>query len=101
MARYAYFADLPDGTIAEWRETVERGQVRAARGIKNDGRGKLEGFIEGRGWVPVTRKVEMKSMPSRHACDSRCLNATGRIMKCECACGGRNHGRGSIACEAA
>lgn len=42
-----------------------------------------------------TRVVEFKSFPSRHECDARCMNATGRTMKCECSCGGKNHGRGS------
>jgi hypothetical protein len=42
------------------------------------------------------RKVEIKRNPSRHACDPRCLNANGLIMRCECQCGGRNHGRGTL-----
>lgn len=54
-----------------------------------------------RGYLPVTRTVEYKSNPSRHKCDVRCTNATGRVMRCECACGGKNHGRGSVVCEAA
>jgi hypothetical protein len=62
-------------------------------------------FVAGEGWkgfTAVERNVEYKSNPSRHECDSRCMNATGRIMKCECACGGKNHGRGSsMICEAA
>lgn len=45
-------------------------------------------------WLPVERIVEYKSNPSMHACDARCLNATGKIMRCECSCGGKNHGRG-------
>ncbi|HDR8993951.1 TPA: hypothetical protein QDA93_006684 [Burkholderia vietnamiensis] len=45
--------------------------------------------------LPVERVIEYKSNPSRHECDARCLNATGRIMRCECSCGGENHGRGS------
>jgi hypothetical protein len=101
MALFAYFADLPNGSTIEWRGTVERGQVRAARGIDNQGRGKVRGYVEGLGWVKVTRTVEMKSSPSRHECDARCLNATGLVMKCECSCGGKNHGRGSFSCEAA
>jgi len=59
-------------------------------------------FVAGEGWqgyVPVERSIEYKSNPSRHECDDRCMNATGRIMKCECACGGKNHGRGSFVCE--
>lgn len=61
-------------------------------------------FVAGEGWKgyqQAERVVEYKSNPSRHECDARCLNATGRVMKCECACGGKNHGRGSIMCEAA
>lgn len=61
-------------------------------------------FVAGQGWqgyLLADRKVEFKSNPSRHECDARCVNATGLIMKCECSCGGKNHGRGSIVCEAA
>ncbi len=61
-------------------------------------------FVAGQGWkgyVPVERTIEYKANPSRHECDARCLNATGRMMKCECSCGGKNHGRGAMICEAA
>lgn len=52
--------------------------------------------------LAVTRKVEMKRSPSRHECDARCLNAIGKIMRCECSCGGKNHGAGSaLQCVAA
>lgn len=101
MARFAYFADLPNGQTLEWFDTVERGEVRAARGINNNGRGDIKGYAEGLGWVKVTRSVQMKASPSRHDCDDRCMNADGRTMKCECACGGRNHGKGRFMCEAA
>ena len=46
-------------------------------------------------YVPVDRKIEYKSNPSKHPCDARCYNATGKIMKCECSCGGKNHGLGA------
>lgn len=49
----------------------------------------------------ATRVVEFRSFPSRHQCDDRCLNATGKVMKCECSCGGKNHGRGSAETQAA
>jgi len=49
--------------------------------------------------VQVERAIERKSNPSNHKCDARCLNATG--FKCECSCGGKNHGAGSFVCEAA
>lgn len=61
-------------------------------------------FVQGEGWkgyVRVERKIEYKSNPSRHECDDRCMNATGRVMKCECSCGGKNHGRGSFICAEA
>jgi hypothetical protein len=50
--------------------------------------------------VPVTRLIEYKSFPSRHECDARCINATGRVMRCECSCGGKNHGKGAFNCTA-
>lgn len=101
MARYAYFADMPDGRVLEWRDGRDkRGNVTAAEGVAYVGRGQFVGYV-GRDAVPITRRVELKPAPSRHECDARCLNATGRTMRCECACGGRNHGRGAIACTAA
>jgi hypothetical protein len=86
MAKITYFADTAAGTLS-----FDRVDHRA------DG---AYGFNAG-SWIKTNRKVEMKSNPTRHVCDSRCLNATGRIMKCECSCGGKNHGRGFIAEEAA
>jgi len=57
-------------------------------------------FVQGVGWkrtiLPVERIVTYKSNPSKHQCDARCLHAKGRTMNCECACGGKNHGRGSL-----
>jgi hypothetical protein len=49
--------------------------------------------------VAVERAIERKASPSNHKCDARCLNARG--FKCECECGGKNHGAGSLMCEAA
>lgn len=47
------------------------------------------GFEAGsRAPLPVTRSVTIKANPSRHECDARCMNATGRTMNCECQCGG-------------
>lgn len=50
-------------------------------------------------YVPVERVIEYKKNPSLHKCDARCQNATGRIMKCECRCGGKYHGVGFSAEE--
>lgn len=87
----------------------------SAEGIRYDYYSKMVGFDKtvepffmdaDHGWnrgptYPVDRVVQYKSNPSLHACDNRCLNATGRIMKCECSCGGKNHGKGSstLKCE--
>lgn len=47
--------------------------------------------------VPAHRVVAYKKFgASKHKCDARCLNATGRVMNCECSCGGKNHGLGAI-----
>ena len=51
-------------------------------------------------WIKIERTINMKSSPSRHECDARCINATGLVMNCECKCGGKNHGRGAFNCEA-
>lgn len=42
------------------------------------------------------RKVEYKQLPSKHECDARCTGATGKVMRCECSCSGKNHGRGAF-----
>lgn len=61
-------------------------------------------YIQGEGWkhnyLKANRVVRLKSNPIKHVCDARCMNATGRIMQCECACGGKNHGAGSFNCSA-
>jgi hypothetical protein len=37
------------------------------------------------------RKIERPGHVSNHKCDARCEGATGH--RCECSCGGRNHGK--------
>lgn len=88
MANMKYFADI-DGAVLEF----SRVDYRSRKDIR--------GYDPVRGWVKVTRVVEFKAQASRHVCDARCLNATGRIMKCECACGGKNHGAGGFRADAA
>ncbi len=120
MTNFAYFADLADGTVLEFRtRRVKVGEDRtgAPRYRIEEPRVGLmiprvpvPGYVSGnalcgydreRGWVQITRTVQMKSSPSRHECDARCMSASGRSMNCECACGGRNHGRDAFVCEAA
>lgn len=84
MGRMIHFADLADGTTLRF-ETVSYDQGYRAR---------PRGYDAGsNAWYRCTRRVEVKSHPSLHACDARCLNAIGRIMRCECSCLGINHGK--------
>ena len=85
MANYRYFAE-------------HNGETVRLLNVYHDGAAetKAANFI---GTAPdgaklrANRKVEFKSNPSRHDCDSRCTGARGRVMKCECSCGGKNHGK--------
>lgn len=88
MANIKFFADTATGTLS-----FDRADYR------NDG--KFGYDAESKSWVKISRVIEYKSSPSRHECDARCINATGRIMKCECKCGGKNHGKGAFNCEEA
>lgn len=85
MARMIAFADLPTGeTFQAERYDYDQGTRKMPRL-----------YVEGHGWLRCTRVVERKSNPSLHACDARCIGATGKIMRCECSCGGKNHGKGA------
>ena len=89
MAKIRYFADTATGTLA-----FDRVDYRSRKDIR--------GYdATTKSWVQITRTVELKSNPSRHECDDRCMGATGLVMKCECSCGGKNHGRGSFVCAEA
>jgi len=93
MANYRYFADI-------------NGEAFELTGVRHNGSTSTKaetfsGLTPAGVRVQTTRKIEYKSFASKHECDSRCMNATGRVMKCECSCGGKNHGRGSFICMAA
>lgn len=98
-----YFADLETGETVIFRDKKEarynnRGMAIASRiipaRVSEREPGKLFGYDEVRGWLPITRRVHITGH-NVHECDARCRNATGRVMKCECACGGKNHGKSS------
>jgi hypothetical protein len=94
MANFKYFADING-------ETFELSKIRH-NGLSANKAANFSGRAANGELLAATRMIEFKSNPSRHECDARCMNATGRVMKCECSCNGKNHGRGSsIACEAA
>ncbi|WP_420213367.1 hypothetical protein ACN8ZM_39800 (plasmid) [Burkholderia aenigmatica] len=69
------------------------------KGIRSDGYSKYVGWADNDSglhqWLPVTRRIDYKSYPSRHECNAKCLN--GKFNgACECRCGGKNHGRGAF-----
>jgi hypothetical protein len=90
VANFRYFAEHKGETI-RFDHVDYRGKEGAFGYVPSD-----------RAWIKIERTIEYKSRPSRHECDARCMFATGRTMKCECSCGGKNHGKGTrITCEAA
>ncbi len=86
MANYRFFADLGDRTVMAKAAQYDQGERKMPKIWDAD-----LGV-----WVRATRVVIRKASPSMHECDSRCMNATGRTMQCECACGGKNHGKGAV-----
>lgn len=56
--------------------------------------GRLTGHDSGGTEHEVARTVDYNPDGSRHKCNSSCQHATGQ--DCECACGGRNHGKARI-----
>jgi hypothetical protein len=99
MARIKYFngtRELKNIFSMDNKEFAAR--FPGVRGKRYDGYSKQVGYpMEGVGGpLPVERVIEYKSNPSKHACDARCVNAQGKIMRCECSCGGVNHGKGAF-----
>lgn len=66
------------------------------KGVRSDSFSMRVGYTaDHRGPFPVERVIAFKRFPSRHECNSRCMN--GHVNgTCECACGGKNHGLGSV-----
>lgn len=85
MATIKYFADV-NGQAIELTTVGHDGSHSTS--VEH-----FKGFVNGM-WHTATRRIEYKSNPSRHECDDRCKFATGKHMKCECSCGGKNHGKG-------
>lgn len=108
MALFRYFADQADGTVREWRDRVvphfvdragiQRTRVEYVR-VQHEGGGIITLFDAELDARVRVRQVQFKANPSLHRCSPRCSNAKGH--QCECACWGKNHGRGSsLVCEA-
>lgn len=100
MANIKYFSDI-SGDVVELKAPYGMPNKEFAakfpgiKGLRDDGFTTLVGYpIQGAGVaVPVTRKIEYKSAPSLHECNSKCMNGRHNGT-CECRCGGKNHGRG-------
>ncbi len=99
MARFNYFNDAADGTVTRltFLSTMDNKEFAARfpgmRGMASDGYNKRVGHTGNGMLLPITRAIEMKPFPSKHQCNAKCLN--GRHNgRCECQCGGKNHGRG-------
>jgi len=100
MSSLKYFSDW-NGQTAELISVIGLPNAEFAtrfplvEGRRFDGFDMMVGYAAGsRDMLPVMRAVEYKARPSRHVCDDRCLHATGKVMRCECSCGGKNHGKG-------
>jgi hypothetical protein len=99
MANMKYFADI-NGQTVELSHVEHDGHVSSKA---THFRGYLPGVdlntARRSDKVQATRAIEYKSNPSKHKCDARCTNARG--FRCECECGGKNHGAGNFTCEVA
>ena len=100
MATFKYFSDINDETIAlkhpfGMANKEFAGKFPGVKGFRYDGFTMWAGYpLEGNGGaMPITRKIEYKSQPSRHECNAKCMG--GKVNgTCECKCGGKNHGAG-------
>ena len=100
MATFKYFNDQAGAAIQLKAPYGMDNKEFAAKfpgvkGFRYDGFSMWVGYpIEGAGGpMPITRKIEYKSFPSKHECNAKCLNGKHNGA-CECQCGGKNHGRG-------
>lgn len=82
MANFRYFAE-------------HNGQVVRLEKVWHDGHAStsakhFKGHAPDGAVLVCERKIEFKLNGSMHKCDARCQSAKGH--KCECECGGKNHG---------
>ena len=104
MTSLKYFCDI-GGEVTELVATSHMSNLEFARrfpgikGIRFDGFNMRVGYAAGAGCsssrleLPMTRAIKMKSHPTRHECNAKCMNGKHNGT-CECQCGGANHGRG-------
>ncbi len=103
MANFKYFNGATELKNPHGMANAEfAARFPGVKGKRFESFDRLVAYIPGtRDVLPVERSIEYKSSPSRHDCDARCYNATGKIMRCECACGGKNYGLGAFRCAEA
>ena len=93
-----YFSGNQECLSQRWMRATEFAQrFPGVEGVCVDSISKyvcwLPGALKDGQEVPITRIIDYAKSPSLHKCDARRQHAKGR--KCECACGGKNHGIGS------
>ena len=98
MAQFKYFSDIDGQTIElTGLTTVDNADATARfpgiKAMRADGFSRWAARAADGRVLPVTRMIEMKRNPSRHACNAKCLNGKHNGA-CECQCGGKNHGAG-------
>lgn len=86
MADFRYFAEI-------------NGQTVRLTSIQHDGAvstkaSHFSGLTPDGVRVQATRAIQRKNNPSLHECGPKCVAAKGHL--CECSCGGKNHGKGSV-----
>ena len=98
MANFKYFCDIDGRSIAiagltNWKNKEVAEQFPNVKAMRADGYSKwMARAADGR-LLPVTHMIEYKARPSLHECNAKCLNGKHN-GKCECQCGGKNHGTG-------
>jgi hypothetical protein len=99
MANMKKFSDYTGTTIElTFFDAIKNAEFAArfpgVNGMRYDGYTMWIGRAkESTQWLPVTRNIEYKSNPSKHECNTKCLNGKHNGT-CECKCGGKNHGAG-------
>jgi hypothetical protein len=87
MANIKYFSEC-DGEVVELLHVWLHGHN--TRPISFLGTCPTCGYLHN-----ALRKIEYKAFPSRHECNGKCMG--GKVNGvCECKCGGKNHGVGSL-----
>lgn len=98
MANIKYFNGTEELKSIHGMKNAEfAAKFPGVKGRKYDGYSMWVGYpLTGFGGVlPVERMITYKAFPSKHECNAKCMG--GKVNgTCECRCGGKNHGVGSV-----